>query len=366
MKVLPMNRSMQTLLAATVLSVLSSNAIAQPDDSLAKAKLKDLVARIDAPSAQRGLQSQETDQARATAEIRRRILANQLTDDQWKELLTPARLFKWRKTWPKGEPFVAELRCPEWLGRPFEIRAKPRLSDAKTLRAGRTWAGLCGLGNLDLRQREPKYACIERCGVVGSLADSDSSVEFDVEIRTGADPGMIHSGKFWDESRVVRKARVSLPVRQVIDAAQVSRPVKSTEKNVNIDRVVRPVVYFHGWADGSMHAYLQVNLYRSAKRCHDVGLGFVVDLQKDGRVVESIDFPAWVFSEHASDCYSASGDFMFEALLDQDDELKNPENMKHWSLRVKGVDRMAWTDWSYDRYWDGEFTMPLASVYKAN
>ena len=359
-----MNRAMQTLLAATVLSVLSSNAIAQPDNSLATAKLKELVARIDAPSAQRGLQSQETDQARATAEIRRRILGNQLTDDQWKELLTPARLFKWRKTWAKGEPLMVELVCPKWLGRPFEIRATPRLAGAKTLRAGRTWAGPCGLANNDLVQREPKYDCIERCGVVGSLADADSSVEFDVEIRTGADPGSIYSGKYWDSSRVVRKAQVSLVVRQVMDATQVCSPVKSTERNVNIERVVRPTVYFDRWADGSTHAYLELKLYRSAKRCHDVGLGLVAELLKDGRVVESHDFPAWVFREHAADCFSARGDYMFEALLNQDKELKDPEYMKRWSMRIRGVDRMAWADWSYDKYWDGEFTVPLSRVYR--
>lgn len=359
-----MNRALQSLIALIGITLYSTIAFAQSDDAPAKLTWKSLVAQIDAPSVQRSLQSQKAGRAEAITEIRRRILANQLTDDQWKELLTPERLFKWRKTWAKGEPFIVELVCPDWLGQPFEIRATPRLAGAKTLRAGRTWAGLCGLGNLDLREREPKYDCIERCGVVGLLADSDSSVEFDVEIRTGADPGMIHSGKYWDASRVVRKARISIDVRQVDDAAEVCRPVRSTEKNVNIERVVRPIVHYHDWADGSTHAYIELKLYRSAKRCSNVGLGFIVELLKDGRAVESIDFPAWVFWEHAADCYSARGDYMFDALRNQDKELKNPEYMKRWSIRIKGVNRMAWPDWTYDKYWDGEFTTPLSGVYR--
>ncbi|MBN2448137.1 MAG: hypothetical protein JXO22_15515 [Phycisphaerae bacterium] len=43
-------------------------------------------------------------------------------------------------------------------------------------------------------------------------------------------------------------------------------------------------------------------------------------------------------------------------------EFSDPEAVKHWQIRVRGDGEMALTDWAYDKYWSGEFTVPLEEI----
>ncbi len=310
------------------------------------------------------MQSASPETVRTVNEIRERILANTLSDDQWKDLLIPERLFLWRPMWIKGEPLAVQLVRPPWLGRTFEIRATPRLDHGQTLRTGRTWAGPCGLANNDLATSEPPFNGVETCGVVGVLPDSAASVVFDLEIRTGAEVGApggpSFSSKQWADSRVVRNVTVSFDIQQVdrTDVAKVMEPTRQC----NAAEIIRPTVYHHGWSDGSVHAYLLLDLDRRVESCPDVGFGLHVELLKDDQPVESVDIPGWTFWERASGCFSC-GHQMFETLLNKEAELTNPEEMKHWSIRITGSDRMAWSSWSHRKYWNGILTMPMSAVY---
>ena len=40
----------------------------------------------------------------------------------------------------------------------------------------------------------------------------------------------------------------------------------------------------------------------------------------------------------------------------------NQDELRHWQIRVRGDGEMALTDWAYDKYWAGEFTVPLEDI----
>lgn len=40
------------------------------------------------------------------------------------------------------------------------------------------------------------------------------------------------------------------------------------------------------------------------------------------------------------------------------------DTVQRWSLRIRGDGEMALTDWDRDKYWAGEFTIPLEQTLK--
>jgi hypothetical protein len=312
------------------------------------------------------------------ADLRAQIINKGLSDKQWNDLLTPARLFKYRRRWPAGVPFEVELAYPAWLGAAVEIRATPRLEQPVMLRSGRTWAGHCGFANSDLACREPKVDSPGQSGVVGTLPADARKVVFDIEIRSGINQtaaaddhplvaGLLSqdlSGLYWKDSREIVKSTVTLWITQVPpeEFAQNFR----ADNTSDIDSDLQISLYPHGWADGKSRAYVAL-WWRRHKDDSDLAMGVAVDLLRDGAVVESRIIQGNDWSTSTDNALRPLNDVIFDSLLDRVDAIAQDEKeVARYALRVRGDAAAARSAWDAKRWWSGSITRPLKECLTAD
>ncbi len=315
-----------------------------------------------------------------TQQLRAHIINGELTPKQWADLLIASRIFKHRKRWPDGTPLEVELHRPAWLGTSVEIRATSRLDDRITLSAGQTWSGACGHSNSVIAADEPAPHHLRAYGPVGTLntgnaGSSTKTVVFDVEIRTGLDrlvmptsdsldtqglyPIASASSTYWAEARVLARAPVKLWVTGI--APEAFRAEFPGEALPDLGASVQTSVYPHSWADGKSRGYVAIWWKR---RPEDVNLamGLIVDLVRDGRVVESLTVPANDWTASTDGALRPMNDVIFETLLDVLPKIgADATELARYQLTVRGDALAARSGWAATRWWAGSFTRPLAA-----
>jgi hypothetical protein len=322
----------------------------------------------------------------ACDQLRARIINGELSEAQWKRLLTAARIFKSRTDWPAGTPLIVQLHAPAWLGAAVEIRATARLSSAPVLRAGRTWSAGGGCGNVwsNMAKSEPVVDSPGDVAPVGTLAPDATGISFDVEIRTGlksVEPPTAESLErrrmsiggsdsvswtFWDNARVLHKTQVTLPVTQLSPAEFQSR-FAATPK-LDPASFLQTTVHPHSWADGKSRGYLAL-WWKPAPADASMAIGITADLLRDGKVIESkiIRSDSWIAS--TDNALLPREDVIFDSLLDAlkaPGGLQNqPAELARYELLIRGDRAAAISSWKATSWWSGSIRVPLKDCLRS-
>ncbi|MCA9283772.1 MAG: hypothetical protein KDA22_01055 [Phycisphaerales bacterium] len=322
-------------------------------------------------------EEEQAEHFRTCAMLHHRIVNADLEPQQWARLLAPDRLFRWRSVWPEGQPVEMELRWGRWQVGCIEVRATPRLVGGEMLRFGRTWNGMCGLSNADLKEGEPPVASPGPFGSVGTPDPMSNRIVFDVEVRTGLDPFVndrfggdpdldamlfpMVSNRYWNESRTLATTVAEVDIEVVSGAEFAARFPASMEAVA-----LRARVYGHRWADGRQRANLVLWWTASATQ-QDLAVGVVVELLRDGEVVESLTVPDRAWSAPRPGVKSVNGKLLLDSLLDRLPVLTaDPDELARYELRIRGDAAAARSGWTARRWWSGSLAWPLADCLAAD
>ena len=92
----------------------------------------------------------------------------------------------------------------------------------------------------------------------------------------------------------------------------------------------------------------------------EIAFGLSVDLARDDSTVHIARVPPSTEARYWPKSVSMSGDDWI-GVVDQG-LMDDPEELSRWTLRIRGDGEMALRDWDRDKYWAGEFTVPLSDV----
>ncbi|HEY3242883.1 MAG TPA: hypothetical protein VGM03_05975 [Phycisphaerae bacterium] len=149
---------------------------------------------------------------------------------------------------------------------------------------------------------------------------------------------------------------VSVPIHLVPTLHDAIQPIQEAELTDVIRRALElQIVMRHD------HACVTASLDRSAlEKRRRVGIGLMVEFLRDGVLAESV-----TVGRSEPRCYSKAAELAGEdATLSsvRTTDMTQAGELARWTVRVRGNDRMALTDWDHDTYWAGEFMIPLAQV----
>ncbi len=299
-------------------------------------------------------------------ELHRRAAARLLNPIEWESLLERQRIICTRARWPRDEPLRLRIEPPFWLDAELEYRVTVNVDGKeRVVRSGSTLQG--GRGLLTMEPNWSKDAVdrnkglMESAGAIGRLAPGADGFDLRLEIRS-AGPEW-YASAIWNEAKIVYIGELHRSIEQVGSVDEVIRPVHSPEVDDAVMRALGVWVSLERWNDSSRHASLSVNLdRRDAPALRGLGIGLEIELRRDARTVHTVAVWADSFGQWAPSRYTA-GDYELPKLAARADALRDPEELWHWTVRVRGVGRLALTAWDCDEYWAGEYVLPLAAHF---
>ena len=201
--------------------------------------------------------------------------------------------------------------------------------------------------------------------MVGSIPSGTSRLTFECRVATW-DYSRINFDSDWtleDRTAALWSGLVSLPIEAVATIDDAIEPVDGLHIDGLMKRALATKIMFLKQASG-YKGWISIRLDRTvAPVLAEIAFGLSLDFLCDGETVENIRVPP----DPSSGFWSArtpepNGSAWFTAL---DPSLADdPTESSRWTIRIRGDGEMALRDWDRDKYWAGEFTVPLCAVLK--
>lgn len=291
----------------------------------------------------------------ASLEMRRRVVADGLTDEQWQKALLESGAIRLRSRWPRAEEYRASLTVPRWLGL-TQIRLTPRMEGGRTIAAGELMWSFSGTFPA-MRARDARLG-----NSMGVIPEGTTELVFDVEVERGRagrmfredegeapPPGMLWSGT------------LSLPIQLVDSFAEAIPPVQGEE----LDGAVRDAIGagFRRWGKEDEVGFVLVD--PDCDRfpiLKTTGLDLKVELLQsnealmrgeqllEGKLVASdADLMTTLSSVR-------TGSHRFYGSMNVG--IARPADTTKWHIRITGGSDHLWALWHAKQRWAGSITIP--------
>jgi len=264
----------------------------------------------------------------ATLELRRRAESGELTDDEWRIALLHADTIHTRKIWPAGQPLVLWIDEQAWL-RMTEIRAhavEPELGEVFASNLLPSW---CGNGYIAEKQDNAHLR-------LGPLPEGTSQIVFEVTILQADDleNGSLESHRLW-------KGRIGLPVQAV---STLEEAFPSTTSGTEEIRSLLAAGRSNAFSSRGHPCVTLHGTYAEFPELEHTGIALTVELWRSDRKMGSTELGFGGFA-------------IFSGLAGS----IGPEvDLSMWEIRVRSNPVRALQMWYADRWWSGEFTLPLS------
>jgi len=321
----------------------------------------------------------------AACELRRRLYrGHRLAGRHWKYLLENKSVIRTRRRWPANVPLAVTLSIPPFTAaQSIEVRA--RLANAEPAR-------------FELRQFSgppvPREWVSDRPARVGFVVPGSREAVFDCTV--------CGRPQRFGESEVLWEGVVRLPMEATLSAREAMVPVDDAD----VTRAVREALRVRLWNFGAPTlgwlpenaeplCRFNVELEKPLERAplDGAAIALRLELLHDGKIVgqtvadprdvrrpqpfPDLDRPtillthedyaalvAWWWPR-ATTRFSPPPVGPTDALAPPPWlPTTRPEPAARWHLRVRGDGEAALTEWDRDKYWAGEFTIPLEETLK--
>lgn len=281
-------------------------------------------------------------------ELMRRRVGENLTGWQWRYVLENKGVLRVRERWPANLPLAVGFGPPHWL-RPWpNIYLSSRLPNGRQIVYGDVKWGICGnaaLGELQERAWQ----------IIGTLPAGARSVALDVKVHA-PDTRRFGKSEVW-------AGEIEMPIRAVATINEAIEPVNTEPLSGLVRQALAVAVHVYENSNGrtgSVALNFDRELHASLA---EIAFGFSVDLIRDGETVGIAAIcPASGVPYWGTELVQPDGDGSLTALSEV--TLSDPAELSRWTVRIRGDGEMALRDWDRDKYWAGEFTVPLRDVLK--
>jgi len=250
------------------------------------------------------------------AELARRIVAGELSEPQLRWCIQELRIIQSRERWPDDREYLVTTSLPGWLET--------------------TWIFF---GTSSPLAEDPKhYNSFHSSWAIGPIDPGMTEAPLDITLGRW-------SGRF------------QLPVKIVDSPEDALRAVRgpSVDDAVqrSLDLGIRPDNVNNLTGRNTM---IGARLYRDRGGLADgIAIGIVVDLVRDGEIKMT-----WRARFHDSP-FGKPVDWM-RFNPPEPDWNESPDELERWRVRVRGDAGQCLTDFSRDKYWAGEYEVPLRSI----
>lgn len=261
-------------------------------------------------------------------ELAERMNAGSLYGWQWRLLLHRSRAVVIPKRWPRGEPMLWRADLPRPLdhsgaGLWLEFPAKATYS------ASGSWPN----AYRDMRV---------------TLGPDDDHLDARIVVRSAVGQGWVD---LWSTTK-----RYSIV--QVETAEQAKVAFEGVEADEIVKNALQILIRATDVTSYSSECAVLVWLRPRIAELENTSLGIVVELRKAGQVVDST---AW--SHFELEQPSGWIDMGNKSYGGDHWNPDGPRDMDQWTVRVRGSADVALADVPRERYWRGEFEVPLAEVF---
>ena len=282
------------------------------------------------------------------AELARRAENGLLSDEAWRDALRAADVFHTRALWPVGTPLQMWIRAPAWLGK-SKISLVARAPDLGRIVADNEHPSGCGNCRMSQLERQRDF-------VLGAMPAGAQGVAVEVtieQLREGA-------GRERSE-RTLWNGMARIPIAAVDSVEECMPPASGPE----IDAAVRRCLSLQYWstqAEPTPKAtfYLLVDASKEPALSR-VGVALELELLKTETVVEQLHVSATTNTTWERTPDSPVNGFCSPTKLPGRNRLVGTE-LERWQVRVRGDWKDALAIWEADRWWKGEFTVPLSEI----
>jgi hypothetical protein len=273
------------------------------------------------------------------ADIRKRLLHGDLSDDDWRALLLKSGIIYTRAEWPAGRPLAIGMAYPLWLTDLLgSVSVSARLSGAKRVSTTQTWGG-CALGN-DGEREQRRYQ------EVGNLSADAREAVLEVEFRTSL-----------DSKKPTWAGTLALPVHVVSAPDDGLVPVKDAALDAILGESLIAQVNADQGEHPTTHLWLYLQPARSGKAIgQEIGLHLTLTFLDGERVVSRLSRvePDW---RPDNVClYGGRVDGPTPA------QLSDQSFLDRLAVRVASDRDAAFRDLKRSKFWDGSFVVPIRPV----
>ena len=267
-------------------------------------------------------------------ELARRNAVANLWPWQWKLVMERAHVVKTPKRWPAGTPLTACIVLPAWAP---HVRLALRYEHGHSLQFT-TPSFFCG--NTTAEERTSYHY-----RTIGTPPRAGEPVRLKASILISESPSTANTTA-WEGA-------FTLPVKIVHKADEAFEPVQDLELTRLVQEATTIRIVQWEWEPSEEKQNgLVILLDRPPDDpLEDIGVGYVVELLRDGATVGKWRMPLRL-SEPAA----------YEPIDLPAEAWMNHAELTHWSLRVTGLSELAVCDWKRQRVWAGQFTLPLTEV----
>jgi hypothetical protein len=271
------------------------------------------VARYEPPEKYNSATSTMSKPTKAAAELARRATGNELWGWQWRYMLNGLGVIHSRDRWPRGVPFEISTGVPQWLLSP-------------TMRLHVT-SNVSGEAN--------RYQDHILPWVVRTLGNNEDQVGLTIQLGKWSGGWQLH-------------------VTQVDSPEQAIDPVRSTETDAAVRRALRAALRSDPNPPTQTKYMLGAQLYRDKGPLpEDLAVGATVQFKRDGQV--AAEWPLLMKDSPYGEPVDWSRINAPEPGWNEDDDA----DMARWTVTVRGNAAVAMRDLTRNKYWDGEWTVPL-------
>ncbi len=278
-----------------------------------------------------------------SAEMGQRVRNGDLPDWQWRWALSRTRVVQVRRRLPKGEPALVRVSRPRWLG--TELRLRAHIEDE---RVAPIWTDA-----LSPMQAPWSRSALPWHEMTVPLSDARRhTLRVNLRVQPFVDWPMPPVETAWDGT-------FRYPIVRVSSAAEALRAARGESLEKAAMQAMQVRVSVRDWIEPEEQ---QVRLTCVADLSvlgphRGVAFGFVADLLCDGVAVASFtldDRPLLVARQLA---------FGGSTIIRHDGPTIS-EDPSRWSVRIRGDANasLRWVD--CDRYWAGEFIVPMDKLLK--
>lgn len=153
----------------------------------------------------------------------------------------------------------------------------------------------------------------------------------------------------------------SMPIQVTDSIDEAISPVRSGKLDVDVRNAVHVCA---GNYDGfRQNGNISISMDRSKHpELDEVALGFLVELLRNGELLESKRVTMGYKTKPFALMYSSQPQSELAADAEFHHWPTSGDSWNAWSIRIRGDGRAALADWHRDKYWAGEFTVPLVDI----
>lgn len=281
------------------------------------------------------------------AELRRRVDARVLSDNDWRVALVALDVIHTRSHWVSGEPLYLWIREPAWLAH-SKITARAIEPDLGSVFADNrfpSWCGNCRMSELD-RQRQLALAALPR---------NTTGVQLEITLEQAAHRGP--GDPSWEETVLVWRGRLVLPIQSVAAVEEALPPTSERDVEEALRTSLRTFTSVQPVGSKPKLCVAAGGELSKFPALRGVGLSLTIELWNQGELVESRDL---LVSQAIGLFSHDSGTTGFVAFTGVPAELfESGARRTGWELHVIGKPDHLLRVWEAEKHWSGRFTVPL-------